>query len=135
MVQFIEPEYSKRRVNKAGNGRRADNRGDLQSFDEYLESWRIIENWRACHAYVLNTFQTNLRDRAKKGKDIVVAQRLKRRVTIVDKLNRHPNMQLSRMNDIAGCRVIFPDEISLFDFRASLHTSRAKHILRNRGDG
>jgi ppGpp synthetase/RelA/SpoT-type nucleotidyltranferase len=38
--------------------------------------------------------------------EVVVSQRLKRLPTIVDKLSRHPNMKLTRMQDIGGCRAI-----------------------------
>lgn len=42
------------------------------------------------------------------GAPVVVAQRLKRLPTIIDKLVRHPTMQLSYMQDIGGCRAIIP---------------------------
>lgn len=42
------------------------------------------------------------------GAPVVVAQRLKRMPTILEKLARHPAMQLSRMQDIGGCRAILP---------------------------
>lgn len=42
------------------------------------------------------------------GAPVVVAQRLKRMPTILDKLTRHPAMQLTRMQDIGGCRAVFP---------------------------
>lgn len=93
----------------------------------------MLDNWRASHAYIINTFQANLRRRAR-GKDVVVGQRLKRRPTIVDKLSRQPSMRLARMHDIAGCRVIFPDVNLLRDFRDSLHSSRARHELLNGDD-
>ena len=65
---------------------------------------------------MLNTFQVILRGRTR-GKGIVVAQRLKRRNTIIDKLDRESKMQLFRM-DVAGCRLIFADIAELRDFRA-----------------
>lgn len=37
-----------------------------------------------------------------------VSQRLKRRPTIIDKLTREPNMQLTTMQDIGGCRAVLP---------------------------
>lgn len=45
---------------------------------------------------------------ATEGAPVVVAQRLKRLPTILDKLSRHPNMKLSRMQDIGGCRAVIP---------------------------
>ena len=43
---------------------------------------------------------------------VIVSQRLKRIPTIVDKLGRYPNMKLSRMEDIGGCRAILPGGVS-----------------------
>jgi ppGpp synthetase/RelA/SpoT-type nucleotidyltranferase len=43
------------------------------------------------------------------GSPVYVSQRLKRRPRIAEKLVRHPTMQLSRMQDIAGCRAELPD--------------------------
>lgn len=39
---------------------------------------------------------------------VIVAQRLKRLPTIINKLERHPTMKLTRMQDIGGCRAILP---------------------------
>ena len=36
----------------------------------------------------------------------IVARRLKRLPTIIDKLKRHPNMNVTTMHDLGGCRVI-----------------------------
>jgi putative GTP pyrophosphokinase len=87
------PGGSKSRVNQAGNNVRLNqaNPDDL----------RAIEEWRAAHRAVLNTFQSSLRNRTK-NKNIIVAQRHKRRNTIFNKLTRLPKMELSRMDDIAG---------------------------------
>ncbi|WP_235532845.1 RelA/SpoT domain-containing protein [Sphingomonas sp. Leaf412] len=83
---------------------------------------QVIENWRASHAHVINTFQMTLRNRAKdKAK---VGQRLKRRVTILDKVVREPNMALAAMNDVAGCRLIFETVDELYSFRDSLRLAR-----------
>jgi len=94
------------------------------------EDESVIENWRASHAYVLNTFQATLR-RHVKGNEITIAQRLKRRHTIFDKLTRQPGMRLARMHDLAGCRLIFDDEESLHRYRAKIHKSRFKHKMKN----
>ena len=89
-----------------------------------------IEAWRSAHAAVLNTFQAILRNRAKDYEGSVV-QRLKRKSTIFDKLHRQEKMELSRMDDVAGCRVILPDIKTLQEFRASLHQANFKHVLKN----
>lgn len=93
----------------------------------------VIEEWRAAHRAVLNTFQASLRNRTR-NLEITVAQRHKRRRTIFDKLQRLPKMQLSRMDDIAGCRLIFRSIEELYSFRKAFHKARFKHRRRNEID-
>lgn len=63
-----------------------------------------------------------------------MAQRHKRRQTIFGKLLRFPGMRLHRMDDVAGCRLIFPDIEALYAFRAGFHEARFKHELKNDPD-
>lgn len=121
----VEPEFpggSKSRVNRAGDSVR---RGAASTDDLH-----VIEEWRAAHRNVLNTFQAILRQRTR-GTGITVAQRHKRKRTIFDKLNRHPRMQLARMDDVAGCRLIFRELSDLHDFRKQFLSARFNHKRRN----
>nr|MDP2190224.1 RelA/SpoT domain-containing protein [Rhodoferax sp.] len=120
-MMSIFPGGSKSRVNAAGNSVRKNCATE--------EDLRVIDEWRSAHSAVLNTFQAMLRNRAKDYGGSVV-QRLKRKFTIFDKLNRQGKMELSRMEDIAGCRVILPDIKILQEFRASLHHATIKHVLK-----
>jgi ppGpp synthetase/RelA/SpoT-type nucleotidyltranferase len=123
MAKNAPPWGSKGLINRAGDAFRA-NRQPTQ--DELA----AVEAWRAGHKNVLNTFQAILRTRAK-GLGIQVAQRLKRRWTIIDKLFRQPGMQLARMDDVAGCRLIFTDISSLRKFRAKFLKAGFKHQTKN----
>lgn len=123
MTNWVAPLYSSSRIKTAGKRLR----DETASLDDVL----ALENWRASHAYVLNIFQTNLRNRAR-GRDVTVAQRLKRRPTILDKLKREPTMQLNTMHDIAGCRLIFDNQSSLLEFRSKLREGRSSHIIKYR---
>lgn len=116
------PGGSKSRINRAGENVRAGT--------PTAEDLEAIEEWRAAHRGVLNTFQAILRNRTRE-KNITVAQRHKRKRTIFDKLHRLPRMQLSRMDDIAGCRLIFEDIKELYSFRQQFHRARFDHIRRN----
>ncbi|MBL8204750.1 MAG: RelA/SpoT domain-containing protein [Blastocatellia bacterium] len=119
------PGGSKSRVGRAG-----DNvRNGLATPEDY----EVIEEWRAGHRGVLNTFQSILRFRTK-GTKITVAQRHKRKKTIFDKLKRFPGMQLSRMDDVAGCRLIFENINDLNRFRNNFHAARFNHKRRNEPD-
>ena len=93
----------------------------------------IIDEWRAAHRNVLNTFQAILRTRTR-NLPVTVAQRHKRRNTILEKLARFPKMQLSRMDDVAGCRLIFESIEQLYSFRDSVLAARFRHEIRNEKD-
>jgi ppGpp synthetase/RelA/SpoT-type nucleotidyltranferase len=119
------PGGSKSRVNRAGTRIR-----NGEASDSDLE---VLAEWRAGHRAVLNTFQAILRNRTR-GTDIVVAQRHKRRSTIVGKLRRYPGMQLSRMDDVAGCRLIFSKVADLHSFRKEFLNAHFRHERRNEVD-
>jgi putative GTP pyrophosphokinase len=116
------PGGSKGRVNRAGANVRLGKGTD--------EDHAVIQTWRAAHRPVLNTFQSLLRTRTR-GSSAKVAQRLKRKSTIYDKLQREREMQLARMDDIAGCRIIFRTIRQLVQFRKSIHKARFNHELRH----
>lgn len=116
------PWQSKSRVDRAGNA--------VRQFRPTQDDLFVIDSWREAHRHVLNTFQAILRTRTRET-DIIVAQRHKRKQTIFGKLQRYNTMSLSRMDDVAGCRLIFPDVTSLHSFRSELHKANFKHRLRN----
>ena len=93
-VAYASPSFNKSRVDRAGRS--------VGTETETPEDATVLENWRASHAHILNTFKQLLYVRAQRH-DVIIAQRLKRRPTILNKLQREPGMNLSRMHDIAGC--------------------------------
>lgn len=119
------PGGSKSRVNRAGD--------HVRNNTVTPEDLKVIEEWRAAHRGVLNTFQAILRTRTK-GTNVIVAQRHKRKNTIFDKLQRLPSMQLARMDDVAGCRLIFKNIKELNKFRDTFHKAKFKHKRRNEPD-
>lgn len=119
------PGGSKSRVNRAGE--------DVRNGIATHEDLHVIDEWRAAHRGVLNTFQAILRKRTR-GSVITVAQRHKRKRTIFDKLLRLPGMQLARMDDVAGCRLIFKSIKELYSFRTEFHRARFNHKRRNNLD-
>lgn len=106
----LESKPSNSKINKAGNII-ANNNIDFFS-DEYQNAYDIISQRRALHTYPLNTFQANLRKKVDKlwiNKDTyIISQRLKRLISIINKLQRFPETQLSRMQDIWWIRVVLP---------------------------
>lgn len=117
------PGGSRARVTKAGE--------NVRNGVETSSDLAVIEQWRAAHRDVINTFQSILRKRIA---NVTVAQRHKRRNTIFNKLKRFPTMKLARMDDVAGCRVIFENEADLHRFRNELHKARFQHKLRHSKD-
>lgn len=118
---WTTPDFSKSRVSTAGRR--------IRKGKATPEDWEVFENWRRAHGYVLNTFQMRLRNaRNRFDGDVQIAQRHKRRPTIVDKLTREPHMQLTTMHDIAGCRAICSSIDELDRFRSQFLDTRAKHI-------
>lgn len=103
-MSFAEvPGVSKKQIDKAGQSLTSS----TPTVQELRAAIRLTEAWRACHAYPINTFQSTLRTKVKGfANDPIVAQRLKRMPTIIDKLRRHPNMKLTTMQDIGGVRAI-----------------------------
>jgi len=95
--------YSKKQVNAAGRALRDSN----LSLDRGV-AIETVDWWRARHAKPLGQVNAGLRHYVRKaGTDPPqVTQRLKRFITVVDKLRRHPNMALSTMEDIGGVRAI-----------------------------
>ncbi len=125
MPDVTFPGGSKSRVSRAGER--------IREGSPTEEDLAVVEQWRAAHRGVLNTFQSILRNRTR-GSKVSVAQRHKRKLTIFDKLHRLPGMQLARMDDVAGCRLIFRSVKELNAFRARFHKARFNHKLRNDRD-
>lgn len=128
MSTYPIPNYSRREVNRAGVTL-LDINSPQSEKDSALE---IIDNWRTSHNFPLNTFQKRLRRVASNiNEKSLVAQRLKRLTSIESKLRRFPNMNLSQLQDIGGCRAILKD-ISEVEELVNIykHESRGiKHVL------
>lgn len=71
------------------------------------EAIAIVDNWRSCHGYPLQVIKMTLSNRARTiDPKALIAQRLKRRPSIEIKLRDNPNMKLSQMHDLGGCRAV-----------------------------
>ena len=115
-MAFVTPRFKPGEIDRAGKDMEGIHRLYDSDFSEYvsLEQWskyekaaEIVENWRSSHSYPMQIIRNNLANRAKKVQPKpIVAQRLKRFVSITGKLAREPRMKLSQMQDIGGCRAI-----------------------------
>jgi GTP pyrophosphokinase len=105
---------SKSRIDRAGERLRGwlTNEVDL-SESELTRELVVVDDFRTCHTGPLTRvaagirYYVDLHTSAKVNGRPVVAQRLKRMRTIADKLLREPDMRLSQMHDIGGCRALF----------------------------
>ena len=109
-MAWAKPWFTRHEVNWAGRSLvQIFSNDDLSDFAwrDFERAMEIIDNWRACHGYPLNTFQINLRRAARRlDTTALIAQRTKRLSSIFSKLRRFPNMKLSQMQDIGGCRAV-----------------------------
>lgn len=125
-MDWPKPQYLKSRVGKAGRTILDNN----ASFDDFKHAFNIIEHWRSCHGYPVNTFQSTLRSKLKTiDTDAIVAQRLKRMPSILNKLNRFPSMSLDRMQDFGGLRAVVGTLPQLRLLEANYRHSHFKHEL------
>jgi putative GTP pyrophosphokinase len=111
-MAFVTPKYTRGQVNAAGrllSQPTAHEIGPqhLKVCPDLAHATQVLNNFRAAHLYPINTFQATLRKRLQKiDKKALVGQRLKRAPSILSKLQRNPDMQLARMQDIGGLRAV-----------------------------
>jgi len=136
-MAYPEPPSSKSAVKRAGQAFANNNATD--------NDIALIDQWRASHGYVINTFQAWLKGHiSRQSSYIEFAQRLKRRNTVLDKLRRKSSSgtplisDVSAMHDFAGCRLIFENIEDLTNFRTYMHSPQVmrnvEHQLRHEPD-
>lgn len=118
-----KPEFSKRQINEAGKTIINPN----ATYDDFMNALGVIDNWRIAHAFPMNTFAVNLKRQVSDIEGALVVQRLKRLDTICGKLMRYPDMELYRMQDLGGCRVILPTITDVYRIKERLENSRIRH--------
>lgn len=110
--QKVSLRFSRTQIDKAGRAIRHGCTG-YEKDDAILK----IQNFRETHLYPLMLVKNHLAQTTKRvTKKGVVARRLKMLATIIDKLERpsldgnsRNSIQITRMQDIGGCRAIVPD--------------------------
>lgn len=150
--------YSKEEVNRAGEllaswheaptGDDGTPGFDGWDTDELFQAYECATWWREQHARPLSNVAAGLRYHLEQEDALVegrvdVTQRLKRRVTMINKLNRERGMKLARMEDIAGVRARLPDLQHLqlvsrrlrktLDDSSGARLHRASEVLRLQG--
>lgn len=118
-----KPQFSKRQINEAGKTIINPN----ATYDDFMNALSVIDNWRIAHAFPMNTFAVNLKRQVSDIEGALVVQRLKRLDTICGKMMRYPDMELYRMQDLGGCRVILPTIADVYRIKERLENSRIRH--------
>ena len=132
-MEWARPEYSWDDVDKAG--RILASQTYVESLQEYEDALVTINNWRSSHAFPQNTLQMNLRTKTKSlGRGGLVAQRIKRLPALRHKLIRIPDLTLSEMQDIGGCRAVVTSVPKVKRLREMFIESQIKHQLVHEDD-
>lgn len=101
-------EPSRKQIKKAAKNLRQwwlDPRAPVT--DQVARDWGTVRDFRASCQRPLDKVTIQLRRFVQyEVDDVVVAQRLKRMPTILNKLAREPTMDITRMQDIGGCRAV-----------------------------
>lgn len=122
------PKYSRKQINKAG--KIIANKSNY-SESEYQYAIEILNNWRASHAYPLHVITCGLRNKFPMA---LVVQRIKRLESIAGKIERFPEMELFKMQDLGGCRVIVDNIEQVYELSNRYKESRIRHILKRTYD-
>lgn len=132
LLQRVTSLYPRHLVNQAGRALALATDFEQGLSEDLLE---VIGNWRAAHSFPLNTLKLWL---VKKSLQVdqhgLVAQRLKRLSSIALKLRRFPDMKLTQMQDVGGCRAIVADVKGVNALRAMYAESEIRHELVHEDD-
>lgn len=92
------------------------------------QAYEVLACWRSLHSYPLTAINNFLKQKCIQLnlKNVIIAQRLKRTPSIIKKLQRFENMNLARMQDIGGLRVIVNNIHEVYQLHDSLVKNR-KH--------
>ncbi len=81
--------------------------GNLITLDEKMSATAVVEDFRKGFSYPLTKVSSGLRGIVQQvAPEVLVAQRLKRMNQIIHKLERFPETNLARIEDIGGCRAV-----------------------------
>jgi hypothetical protein len=137
----VEPEFDRESVNRAGITLRDAYRADgAAASPEESDAWDdavgVVNNWRSSHAYPLNAIVMTLRTTAARfDRAPLIAQRIKRLVSIAHKLDRFESMRLSQVQDLGGCRAILQNVESVREMVTYYkNESRQKHEIATEDD-
>lgn len=127
-----EAPPSKSAVRRAGSTVRAHLNSDAPwDAEKMQQAIDVIDSYRAQFSVPTSKVATGLRSMCNTLRlDAEVSQRMKRHVTIVEKLAREKGLDLSRMQDIGGCRVVLQDVTELRTIERRIEQVWGDSIMR-----
>lgn len=128
-MAFAVPRFSRSEVNRAG-AILCQEITNLELLQQWVWANEVLANWRAAHGYPIDTFQATLRTKlAAIDANAIVAQRLKRAPSVIDKLQRFNTMKLVQMQDIGGLRAVLSSVKRVKQLESNYRNSRFEHEL------
>ena len=130
-MAWVEPRFSRGEVNRAGKAfLKSDDAATLARARE------VLKNWRSAHGFPLNGMTRTLNNRAVKlvPKRHLIAQRLKRLVSIENKLLRRPHVRATQIQDLGGCRIILPTMAEMRKMHLAYEQGRSRVFHLHRTD-
>lgn len=101
------------------------------SQEEIDKAFVILNNWRAAHISPLGTIASSL---ISNNPNAIVVQRLKRLDSIIGKLRKFPQMNLSKMQDLGGCRMILDSIEQVYETTSHHKSSFTSYTLKKEND-
>ncbi|MCB0327565.1 MAG: hypothetical protein KDD52_08105 [Bdellovibrionales bacterium] len=113
-----------------------DDIGNLLKREENLSEskLKLLLEWRNSFSPILEYYYKKLHTDIDRADVIVLARRLKRIDSIQKKLKRFKTMRLSTIQDIAGVRAVFKNEIALMSAYSKLRGQSTKNKMRRFDD-
>ncbi|MBT4790581.1 MAG: hypothetical protein HON90_03340 [Halobacteriovoraceae bacterium] len=118
---------SKRKVDLIGNKLKLSETLSATEFEQLLK-------WRNSFSSTLDYYYTKLKSKIPPEDRVAIARRLKRIDSIQIKLERFPTMRLSTLQDVAGLRVIFNDDIALDRAYTKIRGLTSRNTLKRLDD-
>lgn len=114
---------SRSSVRKAGSRIRAAAAGEEVDPDVLRAASDTVRAYRAQLTLPTSKVASGLRSMCNSLRiDAEVSQRIKRKITIEDKLSRESGLDLSRMQDVGGCRVVLQSQRDLRMLEKRIHS-------------
>jgi putative GTP pyrophosphokinase len=123
---------SRTKVDRAGDVLRAWTVDGLLVGPAEQEASRVVNAYRSEFKSPLRSVVMGLRSAVRTADvEVVVAERLKRQPRLVGKLIRFPEMKLTRMQDVAGCRAILPSLAAVDEVRRRIERQKSEVVKVN----